>query len=149
MIIITDTREQKPLTFVHPFVTEVITTKLDFGDYSCRYSDGYQPPIYFERKSLGDLFGTMGAGYERFKRELMRSKVANSLLILLVEASFTDVLRGYSHSTIKGISIVRKLFTLLWKYNMHFHFFNDRDEMSRFILEYYFAIGRSKCRQPN
>ena len=52
MIIIVDSREQKPLEFSHPFIEDVVVEKLEYGDYGCRFTDGYRPKIYFERKSL-------------------------------------------------------------------------------------------------
>ena len=144
MIILIDTREQLPLDFNHLYITETQSKGLKVGDYGCQYVDGYIPPVFFERKSLGDLFGTMGKGYPRFKRSLLRAKELKFKLILLVEATLTKVLKGYTHSTMTGISIVRKLMTLQIKYDMDFQFCKDRGEMSRYITEYYCALGRLK-----
>lgn len=144
MKILIDTREQKPLCFVHEYVTEVVTTKLNVGDYGAEFSDGVQPKVFFERKSIGDLFGTLGAGYPRFRKELERARDSGSLLFIVIEGSLSDVLKGYSHSTISGITILRKLWTLYWKYGVQFICCKDREEMSKYILECYFSIGRMK-----
>ncbi len=142
MKIIVDTREQKPLDFVSHLVTEVISCKIDVGDYACQYSDGFVPNIVFERKGLGDLFGTMGKGYDRFKKELKRAQGEKTKVVLLIEAPLARVIIGYKHSTMPGMSVLRKLMTLWVKYGLEFHCFRDRDEMALFILEYFTSIGR-------
>lgn len=145
MTIIIDSREGSPLDFVDcEYVTGVEVRKLNVGDYGCIYKDSFAPPIYFERKSIGDLFITMTSGYTRFKRELARAKVSKVSLILVIEGTLSKILRGSSHSTIEGITIVRKLFTLWIKYNLYPVFCKDRNEMVKYIYEYYCSIGRIK-----
>lgn len=142
MTILVDSREQAILEFNHPYISGIEIGKLDCGDYGCRFSDDHSPAIYFERKNLGDLFGTMGTGYARFKKELIRANEANISLILIIEGSFFKVLAGYEHSTIEGISIIRKLFTLWVKYGLIPVFVNSREEMSQFITEFYIGVGK-------
>lgn len=144
MKILVDSREQSPLTFVHEYITEVVTTKLSVGDYGAEFSDGFRPNIYFERKGLSDLFGTLGSGYPRFRKELERAKQSSSLLFIIIEGTFGDIFRGYPHSTIQGITIIRKLFTLYFKYGVHFVCCESRDCMSKYIIEFYCSIGRMK-----
>ena len=68
MKIIIDTREQKPLAFNKSKAIEgVIKKKLDVGDYSI---EGYEDKIAIERKSPGDLFGSLFGGHKRFQKEL-------------------------------------------------------------------------------
>ena len=43
------------------------------GDYAWETDSGYILPLTFERKSLGDLFSTLGKGYPRFKKEILRN----------------------------------------------------------------------------
>lgn len=64
--ILIDSREQKILTFKHPQITEIIIKKCEVGDYGCQFEDGFIVPVYFERKGLSDLFGTLGMGYKRY-----------------------------------------------------------------------------------
>lgn len=142
MKIIIDSREGLPLKFNHPFITEVITEKLDVGDYGVRFEDGHEPPFYFDRKSIGDLYGTMGNGYERFKSCIVRSQERNVRLFLIVEGSLTDVFKGYEHSTIEGCSIVYKLFTLWVKYGVQPIFVCNRKEMSDYIVQFFIAVGK-------
>jgi ERCC4-type nuclease len=147
MIILQDTREQAPLNFNHPYITEVICKKLDCGDYGCQFTDGHTPPIYFERKSLVDLFGTLGKGYKRFKREIQRAQESNISLIIAIEGSITKILNGTEYSTMEGISVLRRLITLEIKYGIRHKCFNSRDEMSLYIAEYYCGIGKRHVEQ--
>lgn len=149
MIILIDTREQKPLEFPYEYVEETNRVTLKVGDYSCLYKDNYVPQIIFERKAIGDLFSTMGQGYGRFKRELETAKELNIKLILVIEGSITKIIKGTSHSSLKGISILRKLLTLWIKYGLDFHCFRNREEMSLFIYEYFCSIGRLKVKRKN
>lgn len=147
MIMLIDSREGLPLDFNHEFITGIKVQKLEVGDYCCLYTDGTIPNIIFERKSIGDLFGTMGNGYDRFKREIIRAKELNIKLIIIIEASLSKVLKGYEPSQLKGISIVKKLFTLWVRYDLTPVFVKDREEASKFITEYYLALGRNTFRK--
>ena len=147
MIIIQDTREQKPLKFNHPWITEVRIEKIDIGDYRAEFTDGYKPPIVFERKSIGDLYGTMGYGYGRFKRCIVRAQDSETTLFIIVEGSLTKVLKGYEHSKIGGISMVYKLFTLWVRYGVQTIFVNNRVEMVEFITHFYLSCGKDYVRR--
>ena len=77
--VIVDTREQMPWSFsgitAHKRDGEGLievscrTGTLKSGDYSL---EGFIDRIAIERKSIGDLFGTIGGGRARFERELER-----------------------------------------------------------------------------
>ena len=88
----------------------------------------------------------MGVGYKRFRKELERAKSKDIKLILIIEGSLSKVLKGYSHSSIKGITVVKKLFTLWIKYDIVPVFCKNREEMSTYICEFYSAIGRKAIR---
>jgi len=64
MVIITDTREQRPL------FPSCLRETLNVGDYTTRKLKG---KFHIERKSLQDLYGTIVQGNNRFKRELFRA----------------------------------------------------------------------------
>ena len=66
IVIVTDTREQEPLKFVHlPTVTGTLTS----GDYSVV---GLESLFSVERKSVADIVASVTSGRERFERELIR-----------------------------------------------------------------------------
>jgi ERCC4-type nuclease len=142
--IIADTREQKVLEFSHPYISQVKREKLDVGDYQVEYTDGYRPPVIFERKSLEDCIGSLSKGYKRFRKEILRAKESNVLLVILIEASITKVLKGIEHSQRSGDEILQQLFTITVRHRVPFFCFNNREEMSRFITEAYLAIGRDR-----
>ncbi len=122
-------------------------TKLCVGDYAVRFKGGHIPDVYFERKSVSDLYSTMGKGYARFKREMQRAFDKKITLIIIVEATLLEIKKGYKHSKIKGTSLVDKLFTLGVKYGVHTVYCKDRREMSEYITRQYIAIGKEYVRR--
>ncbi len=137
--ILIDTREQLPLEFKHKFVSSVSTGKLNVGDYAAEFINGYRPPVVFERKSLGDLYGTLSAGYERFKCEIERAKEAGTQIIIIVEGSLTRVGQGIGYSNRTPASIIYQIFTLLAKHGIWTIFCSNRDEASEYITQFYIA----------
>lgn len=115
---------------------------MSFADYGCEIG-GSLVPIVFERKSIGDLYGTMTSGYARFKKEMERAKAQNFVMELLVEGSMRDVAKGFERSTFEGASMIQKLYTLKVRYNLNTYFFNDRHEMAKHIVETYKAVERN------
>lgn len=101
--VIIDTREQAPYQFrtfkadakyktqsgiARPLYIPTETATLRTGDYSIK---GHESEIAVERKSLTDLFGTLGGGRERFERELQRlSKF--QVAHVVIEATWEAVL---------------------------------------------------------
>lgn len=142
MKIIIDTREQRPLEFNHAYISETIKRKCEVGDYGCQLEDGHETPIYFERKSIEDLFGTLSAGYKRFKKEILRAKENRYLLILILEGTLSKVIKGVDNSQRSGDEVCQQLFTLLTRYHLPFVCCKDREEMQRWIIEFYLAYGR-------
>lgn len=149
MIILCDTREQLPLEFNHQYVEGVEKSTLPVGDYCVKFKDAHQPPIFFERKSIPDLFGTMGKGYKRFRKEIMRSKDSKSELIIIIEGTVTDILRGTEYSQVDGLKILRTILSVWDKYKVVSVFCRDRKEMATFIAEYYCAYARNRLRNKN
>ena len=144
MKIIADSREQKVLEFNHPYISEVIRRKCEVGDYNCQYENGEISPIYFERKSIPDLFSTLSSGYKRFKKEILRAKEKKIILVIIIEGTLSKVLQGIDESQRSGEEICQQLFTLLIRYHLPFVYCKDRIEMSRWITEFYLAYGREK-----
>lgn len=94
-VIVVDTREQTPWTFdgIRAGASEghssievrAVVAGLDAGDYSII---GRESEIRIERKSAGDLFGTLTTGRDRFERELERlARFPFSAIV--VEAEFS------------------------------------------------------------
>jgi ERCC4-type nuclease len=153
-IILADHRERKILNFPHPEIQAVRKCHLPVGDYCVVFSDGFQPAVVFERKSVGDLFGTLLGGYEKFKREINRAETAGVQLIIVVEGTYTKISKGLTRVNFRnprgpkihwsGIRIIRTLFSLWSRYGVVSVFCKDREEMQDFIVEFYLAIWRKR-----
>lgn len=139
MKIVVDTREKNPIPF-----KEMINKKLDVGDYSI---EGYEKLISIERKSPTDLFGTLGKGHKRFKKELSKSQDLEYFAII-IEGCYSHILNkqfgGSHHSTMKGYVITSILFTLHIKYNINIFFANNRREARNIIKEIFKAYLKTK-----
>ncbi len=91
--IIVDTREQLPYKFEDvridrkkSFVWSKTKT-LQTGDYSL---ECYENRVCVERKSLADLYGTLGRGRERFERELERMQTLDASMVV-IEATWQEI----------------------------------------------------------
>ena len=143
MVLICDSREQKCLDFKGiEGVDKIEEMGLSFGDYNAIVHDKVVP-IVIERKSIGDLFGTMTQGYARFKREMERAKEANFKLILAVEGTYSEVWEGYKHSQFEGPSMVKKLAMMQVRYDLETWYCESRRVMARRIVDLYAAIERN------
>lgn len=140
--LIVDSREQLPLEFRPGVFDSIVVQGMPFADYWLEV-EGQEYPIVFERKGLGDLFGTMGQGYERFKKEMEKAKQVDCHMVLAIEASEETVWRGYEHSSISGDSMLKKLAMLRVRYDLEIQFFNSRREMARWIEEIFSACIRN------
>lgn len=136
--IIIDTREQFPYEFKHSksFTKEV--RKLDEGDYGLEV-DGIIQPIIVERKSAGDLFGTLTKGHKRFINEIKRAKDKNLLMYVVVDAPYRSIYEGKFpnsfRSKVKGFVIAKICHSIELKYKIKFVFCQDRQESQRFIQD--------------
>lgn len=149
-----DSREQKSLldTFNKDRFDSITVDGLPFADYWCSvYTDGTwtEVPIVVERKSLGDLYGTMTNGYERFKRELERCKENNCHMILAIEETIDRVHQGYEHSQFSGDAMLKKLGMMQVRYGLEVHYFNGRRAMARWIEELFDACARNLEHSPS
>jgi len=99
-VIITDTREQTPLTFIRlPHRAGTLQT----GDYSFA---GGEELFAVERKSIADLVGCcMGANRERFSRELHRLRGFRFKRLLIIGA-VADIEAGNYRSAITPAAVL-------------------------------------------
>lgn len=147
MVIVSDTREQLPLDFSGiEGVDKVEEIGLAFGDYTAIVHE--KPvPIVFDRKGLGDLFGTMTSGYNRWKVVMEKAKTANFKLILIVEGTYSDVYQGFEHSQVSGESIIKKLHMLQVRYDLETVFCESRRMMARYIVGLFSAVERNWAKE--
>lgn len=118
--IIRDTREQKGKGWAFRASANcngMEEKKLDVGDYAIK---GLEDLIMIERKTIGDLWGTLGGpdNYKRFLREIDRAK-NHQLKFLIIEGSLKDIDGGYRWSKVTSNNIHAKLISLQVKHNVH------------------------------
>ena len=99
--VVCDTREQSPFAFNTlrcdeadgggPLTVEVIRGTLKSGDYSI---EGAENTAAVERKSLADLFSTLGQQRDRFERELNRLNQYR-MAAVVVEGDWRAILNNY------------------------------------------------------
>ena len=95
--VVADTREQAPYAVAGlerdardgggPLVVDVVRGTLRSGDYSLA---GCEADVAVERKSLADLYGTVGQGRDRFQRELTRL-AAMKFAAVVIEATWAEI----------------------------------------------------------
>ncbi|MBR5809457.1 MAG: ERCC4 domain-containing protein [Clostridia bacterium] len=132
MVVLYDTREQdtealrRRLSFLG-FPSERF--KLDYGDYSLKYTDISGDEIYLtniciERKmNLDELALCFGKERKRFKREFDRAKENNAKIHLIIEnAAYEKIYSGKYRSQLKPQSMIASLLSWSARYNMRFHF---------------------------
>lgn len=95
--VVIDTREQLPFDFAGmtcdqadgggPLTIPTCVNTLTSGDYSIL---GYETRVAVERKSLADLYSTLGQGRDRFERELERL-AGYDFAAVVIEATWPEV----------------------------------------------------------
>ena len=132
--IIRDTREQKGKGWMFRASANcegMEERKLDVGDYAI---DGLEDTIMIERKTIGDLWGTLGnhKNYQRFLREMKRAE-NHRLKFLIIEGSLADVDQGYRWSKVSSNNIHAKLMSLQVKHNLHVIFAGRTDRARAYV----------------
>jgi ERCC4-type nuclease len=132
--IIRDSREQKGTGWsfrASANCNGMIVQKLDVGDYSI---EGYQHLIMIERKTVGDLWGTLGRhdNYKRFLREIERAS-AHRAKYLVIEGTLADINKGYFYSKVSAENIHAKLISLQVKHGVHVVFAGRQDHARQYV----------------
>lgn len=146
MRVIIDSREQLPLSFkVAGNVSNVVVRALPFGDYLCEYEDGCEMPIWFERKSIADLYGTLtnADGIRRHKIKIEKAQAVGVQLYLIIDGTLKEVLQGTKFSKVDPQAIVRSIFTFKVKYGLQPIFCQSPEEMVDYMLESWYAWGKN------
>lgn len=114
--------------------------KLDVGDYTV---SGLEDILMVERKTLGDLWGTLGnqKSYKRFLREMDRAK-NHRLKYLVIEATLAEVDAGYKWSKVSSANIHAKLISLQVKYNVHVIFAGRLDKARGWTRKLFHKVFR-------
>jgi ERCC4-type nuclease len=114
--VVIDTREQSPYAFAglhadalqarRPLLVQTRRGALPAGDYSL---EGFETRIALERKSLADLYHTLGQRRACFQRELERL-AAYRFAAVIIEAEWSEVLtRPPARSRLRPKTIFRSV----------------------------------------
>lgn len=117
--VLVDTREQTPWTFDGCGMPTRRAT-LNAGDYGAELHDGRRLPVLVERKSLPDLYGSIGGGRERLAAEFERAKAEGfSYLALIVEAHFSELAERPRFTRMNPAAILGTLESWSLRYGLH------------------------------
>lgn len=141
-IIVVDTREQAGYTFAglksdavdggHVMTVRTERRTLKSGDYSL---SGFETRVAVERKSLADLFGTIGQGRDRFERELERLN-AFDFAVVMVESTWPEILASPpTHSKLNPRTVSRSVIAWQQRYTkVHWFLAGNRRMAEGFTL---------------
>lgn len=138
MIIVVDTREQRPLFKTIPEHTgtlKIIKQKVPYGDYSIL---DHEFEFGIERKQISDFYGYIGKERKKTTKKMQdfRDMVqGGGWVSLVVEASEADILAGFIMSKVPGQ--VARGFLDSWRvrYGLHSYFNRNRNDIERYILD--------------
>lgn len=123
-VILIDTREKNPVLFDRVGDPDYPNLQFEFaalktGDYSIKdmSTPGCQHSVCIERKSLEDLFQTLGRGRERFERELMRMSEYDYSEIV-IEGDLRAIFQNPPLTQMRPKSVYRSLIALSQRYNV-------------------------------
>lgn len=156
--VLVDSREQMPYTFQglkadakqlnRPIIVERVWQKLDSGDYSLAdiaedgstlMDHGDSGPaernlyrrVCVERKSLADLYSTLGSGRERFEREHQRMAemiAAGGACCVVIEATLDEAIKypDVSGSRLHPKTVMRTGIAWQQRYRVPWYFVGGR-----------------------
>lgn len=138
--IIIDTREQRPYTFqnIKPEPPETVMQGLKTGDYSVA---GLEDRICIERKSMADLFGSVGNGRKRFEREMERLSTFDYAAIVIESDIKTWFMNPPGRSKMNPRSVFRTIIAWSQRYGVHVWPMWDRpsaEKVTYLILKRYY-----------
>lgn len=159
-VIVCDTREQEPYTFAglkadqvdggHVMTVRTERRTLKSGDYSL---SGFETRVAVERKSLADLFGTLGQGRDRFERELERLR-EYEFATVMVESTWPEILASPpTRSKLPPKTVLRSVIAWQQRYpNVHWFLAGNRraaEGITLRILERFWKESQVKVTADN
>jgi ERCC4-type nuclease len=136
LVLIQDTREQKPLFDDPPEGLAVVTATLLLGDYSIK---GFEGKFCVERKCISDFYSFIGKERERTTRKMeqFREMVVRGrgFVGLVVEATESDLLSGYVMSRVSPETARQALISFELRYGVHVYYSRSRTDIARWVLD--------------
>lgn len=169
--VIIDTREQSPFRFtgfradakhkirisrnpdqfkIPELHIPTITKTLKTGDYSI---SGFESEICVERKSLSDLYGTLGGGRDRFERELERMSSMRYAAIVIESNCDFAMQNPPRNSSLLPKNVFRTINAWEQDFPMvHWHWMGSKilaEHKAFRILERFFVLKEREKEQEN
>lgn len=139
MTVLIDTREQKPLfnlSINGRGEKKFLAKTMSVGDYS---TDRLYGKFHIERKSPGDLYGTLLSGHTRFRREIFRARDRGITLAVYVETTekkfYAKTWPGGKFCKFPSETIHKCIATMSKKYNLEFNWCKSRTHAKQAVLD--------------
>jgi ERCC4-type nuclease len=129
LILLQDTREQRPLFSRIPKGLTVCSTTLHDGDYSIK---GFESQICFERKS-SDLWAYCSSEREKTIAKMERFK-SFEFVGLIIEGRESDIYQFQQHTKVHPECIRGALTSFQIRYGVHVYI-GSRDNCARWLLD--------------
>lgn len=131
LILVQDSREQRPLFDRPPKGLTVVTDTLHDGDYSIR---GFEQQFCIERKQMSDFYSYIGKERKRTVKKIERmAKFAFAGLV--IEASEADVLAGHVMSQVPPEVARQTLVSFEIRCGIHVYYNRSRGDIARWCLD--------------
>ena len=138
IVIVVDSRERLPYEFTQPTVVGT----LDTGDYSIQ---GLEDRVAIERKSTGDLIGSMtGKNRPRFLKEMRRSRMLDYFAVV-VEGNVSDILEGNYFSAAAPEAMLQSVLAIAVRYKVPFFFCGNRETAERITQDLLVRYAKEIC----
>ena len=131
MVVIQDTREQKPLFRRPPKGLIIQSDTLTDGDYSIK---GFTDKFTVERKQISDFYSYIGKERKKTEEKLQRLS-RFQFAALVIEATETEILMGYDFCKLSPECARQALVSFEIRYGLHTYYSNSRHDIARWILD--------------
>lgn len=138
--VLVDTREQKPWQFT-PGLFQAERATLQTGDYSVK---GIESRMRLERKSIGDLVGTVISDWIRFRKELYRLAFFD-VAAIVVEGTPKDIWDHRYESDAKPESVMGRVNGIYLDHGVPVLWWGERSNCVR-MVENFFRLAIKKLR---
>ena len=135
MVLVVDTREQRPLLTEPIDGLEMVSAALPYGDYSLQ---GFEDQFCVERKQVSDFYSYIGNERTRTTRKMEQFREivsAGGFVGLAVEASEADLLSGFVMSRVSPETARQALVSFEVRYGVHLYYSRSRRDIERWILD--------------
>jgi ERCC4-type nuclease len=135
LVLVQDTREQKPLFTDPPEGLEVVADALPHGDYSVR---GFEEKFCVERKCVSDFYSYVGRERHKTVRKMEEFRemvAAGGFVGMVVEVTEADLLCGYLMSRVSPETARQALVSFEVRYGVHVYYSKSRTDIARWVLD--------------